>query len=346
MNDPSAVKTSLFAAQEREEKLNRKGDLLRELNQHVNFSALAREIDCAAPRPDKKQGGRPPYPTELMIRVLVLQHLYGLSDDAMEYQLLDRLSFQRFCGLRHSSCIPDAKTLWVFRERIREAGGSDVLFEAVQHQLQSQGYLARGGQIIDATLVDAPKQHISREDKALLEAGATPADWTPAQRRQKDRDASWTKKHGKSHHGYKLSINADKKYKLIRRKQVSTAKIHDTNHFDSLLDPLNTRREVWADKGYQDNEREQRLTKAGWRLNIQRKAKRGQPQSSCQKRRNTRIARPRARVEHIFGSMTAMGVFCIRTIGLARAEFSLGIKSAVYNMRRLCSLKKAGIEPF
>ena len=240
-----------------------------ELNQHVNFAALALDIDRIAPRPDKKQGGRPPYPTELMVRVLVLQHLYGLSDDAMEYQLMDRLSLQRFCGLRHSASIPDAKTLWVFRERLRETGDSDVLFDAVQHQLQSQGYLARGGQIIDTTLVEAPKQHISHQDKALLEDDATPADCTPAQRRQKDRDASWTKKHGRRHHGYKLSINADKKYKLIRKKQVSTAKVHDTNHFESILDPLNTRREIWADKGYQDAEREKRLTKAGWRLNNQ-----------------------------------------------------------------------------
>lgn len=346
MKEPTAVKTSLFAAQEREAKLNRKGDLLLVLERHVRFSELAREIDRIAPRPDKKQGGRPPYPTELMIRVLVLQHLYSLSDEAVEYQLLDRLSFQRFCGLRQSSSIPDEKTLWVFRERIREVGGADALFDAVQQQLQSKGYLARGGQIIDATLVESPRQHISKQDKELVKVDATPADWTPDQRRQKDTEASWTKKHGKSHHGYKLSINVDKKYKLIRKHKVSTAKVHDTNHFEAVLDPLNTSREVWADKGYQDNEREQRLTKAGWHLNIQRKAKRGKPQSDCQKRRNTRIARPRARVEHVFGSMSSMGTFCIRTVGLARAEFGLIIKSAVYNMRRLCTLQECGITPF
>ena len=113
MNKKSAIKTSLFAAEEREQKLDRKGDLLSTLDKHVSFSALAAEIDRIAPRPTSKQGGRPPYPTETMVRALVLQHLYNLSDEALEYQLLDRLSFQRFCGLRHSD-LPHQK--WTHQE--------------------------------------------------------------------------------------------------------------------------------------------------------------------------------------------------------------------------------------
>lgn len=345
MTKKSAIKTSLFAAKEREQKLDRKGDLLSKLEKHVSFSALAAEIDRIAPRPESKQGGRPPYPTELMVRILVVQHLYNLSDEALEYQLLDRLSFQRFCGLRYSSSIPDANTLWVFRERIRVAGGADALFNAVQGQLQQHGFIARGGQIIDATLVETPRQHFSKEEKAILEQDTTPADWTPAQRRQKDLEASWTKKHGKSHHGYKLSISADRHYKLIRKSHVSTAKEHDTHPFEQVLDPANTSRDVWADKGYEDKAREQRLQRKGWRMHIQHKAKRNKPQSECQKRRNTRIARPRARVEHVFGAMSAMGGKLIRSIGLARAVFGLSIKAAVYNLRRLCSLKEGGVVP-
>jgi hypothetical protein len=145
----SAVKTSLFAAEECEQKLDRRGDILQTLNQHVDFAALATEVDRIALRPNSKQGGRPPYPTELMVRVLILKN--SCMDDGLEYQLLDRLSFQRFCALRHSSRIPDARTIWVFRERVQKAGGADVLFDAVQHQLQRHGFLARGGQIIDAS---------------------------------------------------------------------------------------------------------------------------------------------------------------------------------------------------
>lgn len=112
-----------------------------------------------------------------------------------------------------------------------------------------------------------------------------------------------------------------------------------------MLDPANTSRDVWADKGYGDKGREQRLQQNGWRMHIQRKAKKGKPQSECQKRRNTRVARPRARVEHVFGDMLAMGGKGIRSIGLARAEFGLSIKAAVYNLRRLCTLKEGGIVP-
>jgi IS5 family transposase len=345
MSKKSAIKTSLFAAEEREQKLDRKGDLLSTLEKHVSFAALAAEIDRIAPRPTGKQGDRPPYPTELMVRVLVLQHLYNLSDEALEYQLLDRLSFQRFCGLRHSSSIPDANTLWVFRERVSVAGGADALFDGVQRQLQQHGFIARGGQIVDATLVEAPRQHFRKAEKETLEKGETPAEWTDAQRRQRDIEASWTKKHGKSHHGYKLSISADRKYKLIRKRHVSTAREHDTNHFEGVLDPANTSRDVWADKGYEDRAREQRLRQNGWRLHIQHKAKRGKPQSDCQKRRNTRIAKPRARVEHVFGAMLAMGGKLVRSIGLARAEFGLSIKATVYNLRLLCSLKEGGVAP-
>lgn len=345
MSQKTAIKTSLFAAEEREQKLDRKGDLLSTLEKHVNFAALAAEIDRVAPRPSGKQGGRPPYPTELMVRALVLQHLYNLSDEALEYQLLDRLSFQRFCGLRHSRSIPDANTLWVFRERIRAAGGADALFNAVQRQLQQHGFLARGGQIIDATLVEAPRQHFRKAEKETLAKGETPAEWTDAQRRQKDTQASWTRKHGKSQHGYKLSISVDRQYKLIRKRHVSTARQHDTRHFEKVLDPANTSRDVWADKGYEDKAREQRLQQNGWRMHIQRKAKKGKPQSECQKRRNTRIAKPRARVEHVFGAMLAMGGKGIRSIGLARAELGLSIKASVYNLRRLCTLKEGGVVP-
>ena len=128
------IKHSLFADQEREAKLNELGDTLRLLEQHVDFAALAAAVDAAAPRPSRERGGRPPFPTELMVRVLLIQQLFNLSDEQMEFQLLDRLSFQRFAGLRHSSQIPDRTTIWTFKERLIQAGASEhdnLHFEAV-----------------------------------------------------------------------------------------------------------------------------------------------------------------------------------------------------------------------
>jgi IS5 family transposase len=339
------IKESLFAAEERETKLNKLGDILQVLEKHVDFASLAASIDKAAPRPSREKGGREPFPTEMMVKILLLQQLYNLSDEQLEFQLLDRLSFQRFAGLRNSSQIPDRTTYWTFRERLIKAKASESIFAAVNQQLDKHGYLARGGQIVDASLVPAPKQHIPKAEKEMVKEQAMPINWSPAKRRQKDIEASWTKKHGKSYFGYKLSANTDKKYKLIRKIKISTADEHDTLHLDDVLDSGNTSRALYADKGYIDKKREAGLKAKGWQVNIQRKAHKNKKLSACQKRRNTRIAKTRARVEHVFASLEQLGGKGLRSIGLARAKLQLNFKAATYNLRRLCSLITLGYTP-
>jgi IS5 family transposase len=278
--------------------------------------------------------------------VLLIQQIFKLSDEQMEFQLLDRLSFQRFVGLRASSQIPDRTTIWTFKERLIQAGASESVFDAVNRQLSRHGYIARGGQMIDASIVQAPRQSLSKEEKAIVSEGAMPADWKPAKRRQKDMDARWTKKHGKSYFGYKVSANADKRYKLVRKIKVSTASEHDTTHFEDVLDPANTNRDILADKGYVDGEREARLSKQGWRMHIQRKGSKDKPISEAQQRRNHRIAKTRARIEHVFAGLAQMGGKTLRSIGLARARLHLNWKIAAYNLQRLVYLKEAGVEAF
>ena len=129
------IKTNLFADQEREAELNQLGDALQIMEQYVDFAALAAEVDLAAPLPSRERSGRPPFPTELMVRVLLIQQLFNLSDEQMEFQLPDHLSFQRFVGLRASSQIPDRTTIWTFKERLIQAGASESMFDAVNHQL-------------------------------------------------------------------------------------------------------------------------------------------------------------------------------------------------------------------
>jgi len=339
------IKSSLFASEERELKLNKLGDVLQGLDKYIDFTELACAVDKAAPRPSRAKGGRPPFPTELMVRVLVVQQMFNLSDEQMEYQLLDRLSFQRFVGLRQSSQIPDRTTIWTFKERLIKAEASGIIFEAVNQQLASQGYVARGGQMIDASIVPAPIQHVSADEKAQIKEQAMPSDWSPEKRRQKDVDATWTKKHGKSFFGFKLSASTDNRYKLIRKVKVSTASAHDTTHLEDVLDSSNTSRDIYADKGYADHEREKRLKESGWRPHIQRKARKGKPISECQKQRNKRISKTRVRVEHPFASLAQMGGKLVRTIGLGRATLHLNWKAATYNMRRMCYLKTAEVAP-
>ena len=337
MSKRSALRPDLFAGQRRESKLDRLGDPLVALDKHIDFAALAAEVDRVAPRPDSAQGGRPPYPTETMVRILVVKRLHNLSDEQVEFQLNDRLSFQRFCGLQHAATIPDRTTVWTFENRIG-ADAARAVFEAVQVQLQRRGYLARCGQIIDATLVPAPRQHIDKDDKAALEKGEEP-EWTPAQKRQRDTDASWTKKHGKSHFGYKLSASVDAKHKLIRKIETGTASEHDSQHFDAVLDAGNTGSAVYADRAYPSQEREATLKARGLKPMIQRKAQRNRALSERQKERNRRIATVRARVEHVFGSIAQMGGKLLRTIGHARADFAMTMMAVCYNLKRLTHLE-------
>lgn len=236
-----------------------------------------------------------------MVRILVVKRLHNLSDEQVEFQLLDRMSFQRFCGLSHSASIPDRTTVWTFENRIGEKAAQAV-FEGVQWQLERRGYLARCGQIVDATIVPSPKQHFTREEKELTKQDAMPVEWTPAQRRQKDLDASWTKKHGKSYHGYKLSVNVDVQNKFIRKIETGTASEHDSPHFDAVLDKANTSADVYADRGYPSAERAAKLKAQGYRNQIQRKGARNHPLSARQQQRNARIAKVRAREEHVFAT--------------------------------------------
>ncbi|KQV49118.1 transposase [Duganella sp. Root198D2] len=281
-----------------------------------------------------------------MVKILVLQQLYNLADDALEYQLLDRRSFLQFLDLTESSSIPDAKTIWLFRDRLAQAGAGSLVFEQVQQQLHKHGYMARCGQIIDASLVQAPVQRNKREEADTVKEGAMPLTWKPHKRAQKDVDARWTKKHGKSHFGYKLHASVDKRYKLLRKMSITHAAVADTTVFESLLDRTNTSRDVYADRGYPTNEREATLKQAGWRVHIQRKGSATKGIFEAQKKRNRHIATPRARVEHVFGALAQMGGKLVRCMGIVRVTFALHLKAASYNLKRLVFLKEGGLVPF
>lgn len=341
----SAIKFDLFADAARKHKIETLGDPLQVIARHIDFAHLTQVIDGLLPRGDASKGGRPPYPTEVMVRILVLKHLYNLSDEQMEYQLLDRMSYQRFCLLQDSANIPDRNTIWHYQQRLG-VDGVTALFQAVDGQLLQRGYVARCGQIIDATLVPAPIQHFTKEDKAQLEQGKIPADWNAAKRRQKDLDATHTKKHGKGYHGYKLSISVDARHKFIRKITTGTASEHDSTHFDEVLDEHNTSGDVYADRGYPSAQRSEMLKVLGHREHIQRKAKPGRPLSECQKGRNKRIAKTRARVEHPFAQMRHMGGKFIRTIGQARATVAMTMMAACYNLKRLAMFLQTGVDAF
>jgi IS5 family transposase len=217
------------------------------------------------------------------------------------------------------------------------------LFARFGHYLEAKGYIARGGQMVDATIVPVPKTRNTKEENAAVKAGRTPQAWAkkPAKNRQKDKNARWTKKHGKSFYGYKNHVNADARHKLIRRYGVSDASVHDSRKLDALLTKANTSVEVYADSAYRSAATEVKLKAHGFKSRIHVRAGRHRPLSQAQEAANRKKSKIRARIEHVFGAQeTAPGGRIVRTIGLVRAKAKIGLANLAYNIRRLVTLER------
>ena len=328
-----------FDLRERQKKLLATRDFLDRVNRLVAWESFRPVLDKALKRSTGDKGGRPPFDTVLMFKVLVLQALYNLSDEQTEYQILDRQSFMMFVGLELCDDVPDARTIWLFRETLRQAGAVERLFARFDAMLDAQGFAASGGQIIDATFVEAPRQRNSRDDNAAIKDGAIPADWSGKKKAHKDTDARWTKKNGVAFYGYKNHANVDRKHKLIRKYRVTDASVHDSQKLDDVLDPHNDSNDVWADSAYRSEEQEQRLKEKGYKSHIHERSYRGKPLTPEQETANTERSRVRVRVEHVFGHIeTTMNGCYVRTVGKLRADAKIGLENIAYNISRFTFL--------
>src|ERR1035441_9685811 len=258
---------SFFDIEKRTGKLTEMGDPLVGLNDRIDWEAFRKDLNAVHEKARKSNAGAKPIDVVLMFKVLVLQQLHNLSDDRIEYQIRDRLSFMRFLGLQLEDRVPDAKTVWLFREQLKNKGLVTALFARFHEQLAAQGYVAKSGQMIDATFIEVPRQRNTREENDQIKKDETPADWqkpeNKAQLRQKDVEARWTKKNDEKHYGYKNHINADQENKLIQHYVVTDAAVHDSQAFDFLLDEKmqedGGKRDVYADSAYRSQEKEAQL---------------------------------------------------------------------------------------
>ncbi|WP_408902480.1 IS5 family transposase [Teichococcus vastitatis] len=270
-------------------------------------------------------------------------------------QLRDRLSFMRFVGLALHQTVPDAKTIWLYREQLKQAGAIEGLFRRFDKVLADQGYLAMGGQIIDATLIAAPRQKLTLEEKATIREGGTPADWSRHKRAQKDRDARWTLKRGRTKpkpeghqrqtiqiavpiFGYKSHIGIDRRHGLIRRWTVTDAAQHTQ---PQLSGPAGSRKHGQSrlgDTAYRTKRNLEVLERRGLseRILFRRPPKR--QLSEQQAKANASRARIRSGIEHVFAAQKHRMALFVRTIGLARAQVKIGIANSAYNFTRLAWL--------
>ena len=339
---------SFFDIGKRRDKLTELGDPLVGLNAQINWEVFRSDLNRVHEKERKNNAGAKPIDVVLMFKILVLQQLHNLSDDRIEYQIRDRLSFMRFLGLELEDRVPDAKTVWLFREGLRNLGLVEILFQRFHSQLATHGYVARAGQMIDATFVEVPRQRNTREENDQIKAGETPDDWEKPENavklRQKDIDARWTKKGDEKHYGYKNHINADEENKLVQSYGVTSAEVHDSQVFEELLDQSYDeeyeKRPVFADSAYRSAEHEEQLKANGIKSRIHEKGARNHPLTEAQKESNRIKSKTRARVEHVFAAQAMMGGHIVRTIGIVRAKIKIGMMNLVYNMIRLGQLLK------
>jgi IS5 family transposase len=335
---------NFFSESERLELLSQQGDPLERLNKTIEWEIFRAQLKKCFQKSAKGPGGRPPFDYVMMFKVLVLQRLYNLYDAQMQFQILDRLSFQRFLGMRLHSDVPDEKTIWLFRETLTQQGMTKSIFEKFQKHLEFKGLIAHSGSIIDASFVEVPRQRNSPEENQQIKEGKTPEDWNdkPNKERQKDTDARWTKKNDQTFFGYKDHVKVDKKSKLITAYEVTDASVHDSKVLEDLIDKSDTHHDLYADSAYTGDHIENVLNKKKIRNRVHEKGYRNRPLTKQQKERNRKKSVIRARIEHVFGHITnSMNGFRIRSIGMTRARAMIGLINLVYNMSRYTYLQRA-----
>lgn len=331
---------NIFEYEFRMKKLSKIGDPLIKLEKSIPWEKLFKKIlNKALKRIAKGPGGRPPYDYILMFKILILQRFYNISDDQMEYQLNDRLSFQRFLGLIITDDVPDATTIWKFREILTETGAIKKLFDQFNKYLEESGTIVNEGNIVDASFVDVPRQRNSREENKSIKKGNIPDDWEKEENKnklaRKDTDARWTKKRDETHYGYKNHTKAGSKNKLIKKYSVTDASVHDSQELENLLDNADRGKKLYADSAYKSKAIDNLLEKQGIKNKIHEKGYRNHPLSEKQKKQNKKKSSIRVRVEHIFGFIeNSMGGSFIRSIGKMRAEGIIGLMNLTYNMFR------------
>ncbi|MBS1035265.1 transposase [Gluconobacter cerinus] len=235
--------SGFFDVEERLARLSVLGDQLEAFSRTVDFEVFCPDLEKALAYSDGSKCGRPRFDLVLMFKILVIQTLNNLSDERTEYLINDRLSFMRFLGSGLSDRVPDAKTVWLFRKRLTQTGAIERLFDRFDATLRNAGYLPMSGQILDATLVAAPKLRNTNTEKVVLWAGRIPEDWQdkPAKLSHKDRHARWTLKVTKAKwqddgtipptdlaipfFGYKSHVFIDRKFRFIQKSNAGKSVI-------------------------------------------------------------------------------------------------------------------------
>ena len=322
--------------------LSAMGNPLEQLAALVDFEMFRPELEDILVKKDcKSAAGRPQFDVVLMFKVIFLQRYYGLGDEQIQYQIIDRTSFRQFLGIHTVDEIPDEKTVWHVKNLLSKAGSFDTLFNRFRSYLDDRGLSFNEGKIIDASFVEAPKQRNTREENEQIKSGNAKDLWKdkPHKKCHKDTDARWTKKRGEKHYGYKLHAKADKKTKLIEKYVTTDASVHDSNVIKPLIEEKDKGQPLYLDAGYES--KDDVVWECGMTPVICEKGHRNHPLTDEQKQSNRQKSKTRCRVEHIFGFIEgSMNGSFVRSIGIIRAKAATALTCLVYNIFRYVQINK------
>ena len=293
--------------------------VLETITREVDFTAAEERVAATY-----RHGGRPACRVAVLLRVMILQHLYGLSDPQAEEQLKDRLSFQKFVQLDAHERVPDETTICRFRQRLIECGLHEELLGRLNAQLEARGYLVKRVTLVDATLVESSRK---RPDAQAAREGRAP-----------DADASYTRKYHQSFYGYKAHISSDGEHQLIRAAVISTASQYDGEVFTRIA-PADTGI-IYADKAYDTKINQAWLRAHGIRNGILKKEAHHIQLTAKDRENNQRKGLVRRQIERIFAHLKKWQHHRrVRYLGLARNQLELTLKAVAYNLKRLVNLQ-------
>lgn len=262
--------------------------------------------------------GRPSYPPLTLLKCILLQQWYGLSDADLEEAVSDRLSFRKFVGLALDEDVPDHTTYCRFRQELVRRGAAEKVFMEMNRQLDKRGLILKKGTLIDATLVEADATAHSTESGEIETT---------------DPDADFSRRRGQAFFGYKAHIGVDQGSGLIRRALVTPANVHDSAAGDEMI--CGDEQKVFADKAYHSQERRMRLRKAGIKDGIMRRGARDHLLTKKDRGRNRKLARVRGAVERVFGTLKrTYGWTRVRYRGLAKNASHFFLLCTAMNLRR------------
>lgn len=292
--------------------------VLETINREVDFSAAEKRIAATY-----SSGGRPGHRVGVLLRILILQHLYGLSDPQVEEQISDRLSFQKFVQLAAHEAVPDETTICRFRQRLIECGLHRELLDLLNRQLESKGYIVKRTTLVDATIVESSRKYPGIES---VKEGTAP-----------DADAGFTRKNDRSLYGYKAHVASDGEHQLIRRALMTPAGTQETKLFEAVTPPDSGA--VYADRGYDSKANRQWLKRRGVGDGILKKGARYIQLSEAEREANQVKEKVRRQIERVFAHWKQWQHYRrVRYLGLVKNQLELTLKAVAYNLKRLVGI--------